>query len=56
MPSVYTMEGATSRRKKKKTPAQAAQQKRFRNAAKRCKGQNLKAYRACMRRELKKKR
>lgn len=55
MPSVYTIEGASPPRKRKNSSAQSAQQRRFKAAAKRCKGQNLKAYRACMRRELKKK-
>lgn len=51
MPSVYTISGA--RRTKPKTKKQKAAEKRFTAAAKRCKGQSLKKFRACMRRELK---
>lgn len=52
MPSVYTIEGAAPR--KKKSTKQTAQQRRFKKAAKTCKGQTLTKFRACMRRELKK--
>lgn len=55
MPSVYTIEGASPARRKPATKKQAAHRNRFRKAAKRCKGKSLKSYRACMRRELKKK-
>lgn len=54
MPSVYTIEGASPARRKKKSSKQTAQQRRFKAAAKRCKGQTLNKFRACMRRELKK--
>lgn len=54
MPSVYTIEGAAPRRRKKKSGAQTAHQRRFKKAAKTCKGQTLTKFRACMRRELKK--
>lgn len=55
MPSVYTIEGASPpRRRRKTTSKQSAHQKRFKAAAKRCKGQSLTKFRACMRRELKK--
>ena len=54
MASVYTIEGAAAPRRKKPSAKQAAHRRRFKKASKRCKGQSLKAYRACMRRELKK--
>ena len=44
-----------AKRKKRKT-SRAKQREKFRRAAKRCKGKKLKAFRLCMRRELKKKR
>lgn len=51
MPSVYTIEGAPRRRKRKKG-ARTAQQRRFAAAAKKCKGRSVKAFRACVRAEL----
>lgn len=54
MPSVYTIEGASPRRRKKTSSKQKAAQARFKTAAKRCKGLNQKKFRACMSRALKK--
>ncbi len=39
----------------KKKKSRVAQRARFKKAAKFCKGKKIKAFRACMRRELKKK-
>lgn len=54
MPSIYTIEGARprKRRKRRKGPV-TAQQRRFKAASKKCKGQSRRAFQACMRRELK---
>jgi hypothetical protein len=51
MPSVYTIEGAKPR-KKRKNGARTAQQRKFAAAAKKCKGQEQRAFRACIRAEL----
>ena len=40
----------------KRKTSRVAQRLRFKRAAKRCKGKKLKAFRSCMKRELKKKR
>lgn len=52
MPSVYTIEGARRPRRKRKKGARTAQQKRFAAAAKKCKGQSQRAFRACVKAEL----
>jgi hypothetical protein len=53
MPSVYTIEGASRKRpKKRKKGARTAQQRKFAAAAKKCKGQAQRAFRACVRAEL----
>ncbi len=41
---------------KKRKTSRVAQRTKFRKAAKKCKGKKIQAFRACMRRELKKKR
>jgi len=41
--------------KKKRKTSRTAQRARFKGAAKKCKGKKIKEFRACMRRELKKK-
>lgn len=41
---------------KKKKTSRVAQRTRFKNAARKCKGKKIKAFRACMKKELKKKR
>lgn len=51
MPSVYTIEGAR-RRRRRKSGGRTAQQRRFAAAAKKCKGQGQRAFRACVRAEL----
>lgn len=55
MASIYTIDGAPRRRKKRSSRAQKSSQKRFARAAKRCKGRGYspKQFRACMRREMK---
>jgi hypothetical protein len=50
MPSVYTIEGASKRSRKK--GARTAHQRAFAAAAKKCKGQSQRAFRACVRAEL----
>ena len=40
----------------KRKTSRVAQRARFKKAAKKCKGRKLKAFRACMKKELKKKR
>ena len=39
----------------KKTKSRVSQRAKFKKAAKKCKGKKIKAFRACMRKELKKK-
>ncbi len=39
----------------KRKTSRVAQRTRFKKAAKKCKGKKIKAFRACMKRELKKK-
>lgn len=51
MPSVYTIEGARKRRSGKKG-ARTAHQRAFAAAAKKCKGNGKSAFRACMKKEL----
>jgi hypothetical protein len=51
MPSVYTIEGAGKRRSGKKG-ARTAHQRAFAAAAKKCKGQSQRAFRACVKAEL----
>jgi hypothetical protein len=51
MPSVYTIEG-TRRKSRRKKGARTAQQRKFAAAAKKCKGQSQRAFRACVRQEL----
>ena len=41
--------------KKKRKGSRVSQRAKFKNAAKKCKGKKIKAFRACMKRELKKK-
>ena len=40
--------------KRRKKSSRVSQRARFKGAAKKCKGKKIKAFRACMRRELKK--
>jgi len=53
MATVYTIEGARSRRSGRKSPsaAQRAAQNRFRAAAKACKGKGG-SFKSCMRKQL----
>jgi len=51
MPSVYTIDGAR-RRKRRGGGGRSAQQRRFAAAAKKCKGNSKGAFRACMKKEL----
>jgi hypothetical protein len=51
MPSVYTIEGVSKRRSGKKG-ARTAHQRAFAAAAKKCKGQSQRAFRACVKTEL----
>lgn len=55
MPSVYTIEGASygRRKKRKSSPAQKRAQKRMSRAAKKCKGLKGGKFKSCMKRELK---
>lgn len=50
MPTVYTMEGARGRKRRK--GGGGAQRARFKAAAKACKGKKIGAFRACMRQKL----
>jgi hypothetical protein len=52
MPSVYTIEGAGKRRRSGKKGARTEHQRAFAAAAKKCKGQSQRAFRACVRAEL----
>ena len=52
MPTVYTMEGARSRKRRRSGGGRTAQQRRFAAAAKSCKGKSASAFRSCMRQKL----
>jgi hypothetical protein len=55
MPSVYTIEGASPKRKKRRSsPAQKKAQARMKRAAKACKGLRGTKFKSCMSRALKK--
>ncbi len=51
MPTVYTMEGARGRNRRR-SGGGSAQRSKFKAAAKHCKGKSLRDFRACMRKEL----